>query len=160
MRSCLKPSPLREPANSRFFDRYMGRGEQLMTAMFPDYVRISSFYQTISRNNVGKSGVSNLIPHSIRDLNLLKEDQHSASCKPYSCQKSFFVDIDILLAGILKAVSVGTELVSLSELTLDACGFQGSGFGQACRPDKAHRHPGKQGPATYANNDSLARPPA
>lgn len=42
-----------------------------MTAMFPDYVRISSLYQTVPRNNVGKSGVSNLIPHSIRDLNLL-----------------------------------------------------------------------------------------
>ena len=96
--------PLREPANSRFFDRYMERGEQLMTAMFPDCVRISSLYQTIPRNNVGKSGVSNLIPHSIRDLNLLIEDQHSASCKQYSCQKSFFADIAILLAGILKAV--------------------------------------------------------
>ena len=75
-----------------------------MTAMFPDYVRISSLYQTIPRNNVGKSGVSNLIPYSIRDLNLLIEDQHSASCKLYSCQKSFFADIAILLAGILKAV--------------------------------------------------------
>ena len=82
----------------------MGCGEQLMPAMFPDYVRISSLYQTIPRNNVGKSGVTNLIPHSIRDLNLLIADQHSASCKPYSCQKSFFADIAILLAGILKAV--------------------------------------------------------
>ena len=131
-----------------------------MTAMLPNYVRISSFYQTIPRNNVGKSGVSNLIPHSIRHLNLLIQDQHSASCKPHSCQKSFFADIDILLAGILKALSVGTKLASLSELTLNACGFQGSGLGQACRPDEAHRHPGKQGPAPYANNDSLARPPA
>ena len=45
-------------------------------------------------------------------------------------------------------------------LAVDACGFQGSGLGQACRPNEAHRHPGKQGPAPYANSDSLARPPA